>query len=471
MPATDTSAPVPSYQDYRKEVSTAADQEIAQGQQLVATEEKQGQQEIDLAQRFASSQQPFTQEPPTDQINKVMAGAPWLFALTAIGGALSKNNGLTMLQGLNGMSEGLIKGDQEALQNHYQAYQASFDKWKANTDQQYKIYQTLSAAYGNAGDGKLRALTAAMNITKDATSMKLQVDDPTKYWEMKAKIEEAHAKTMEAYAKIKEMGGGPGGPALPPGFKQEDIDYYARQSLAGDQTWRVGLSRSKSGAQIIRAVDARVPELARIIGITPEQASTTKDIRKSIDTALNDRQKFVAASSQFVANFQKQADLVEKYVDKGVGGSDPVLNRWIQAGRKAVKGDEDVTRLDTAIRGLAREHQRIVTGVTSNAQLHASAQATADDLLNRDMTSSQIRATMGVMREEANNALESGRNEVGELQSQLGTLGAGGKLDGSGAPIPAAPPVTRHAVAIGTSQSTGKTYIQYSDGTTEPIGP
>ena len=112
-------------------------------------------------------------------------------------------------------------------------------------------------------------------------------------------------------------------------------------------------------------------------------------------------------------------------MEKGAAGSTPVFNKWIQSGRKSIEGDPDVTAFDTAIRGLAREHQRIVTGVTSNAQLHASAQDTADDLLNKSMTKEQIKSNLKEMQEEAHNALDSGKDEVGLLETQIKSIGVG----------------------------------------------
>jgi len=153
-----------------------------------------------------------------------------------------------------------------------------------------------------------------------------------------------------------------------------------------------------------------------------ERASFKADV-----SSLNQRQKFVDAGNQFIKNMTKQADLVEKYMKAGTAGQSPALNRWVQGGRKAIEGDADVTALDTAIRGLAREHQRIVTGVTSNAQLHQAAQETADQLLNINQNEGQMRASMQVMREEAKNAVDSGKEEVSDIKARMTSKPKGGE--------------------------------------------
>ena len=238
------------------------------------------------------------------------------------------------------------------------------------------------------------------------------------------KEHERHDRAMEPIAQQRADASDPSKGAP---LDKETVDFYAKLVLSGDNSWMVGLARGKVGQKLIAAVKDRVPKLAAEQGMTPQDVSANKAIRESSSSALRDRTKYVAAGTQFVNNFNKQSDLVEKYLKPGIGGSIPVFNRWIQAGRKQVAGDADVSALDTAIRGLAREHQRIVTGVTSNAQLHASAQETADQLLNISQSEAQIRANLKEMREEATNALDSGKEEVGLLQTQIKAIGTAPK--------------------------------------------
>lgn len=397
-------------------------------------------------QESAATQQTMGQlqqlQPP-QQNHKILDTMPWLIGLVALGGKATGLHARTMLGATNGMVQGLLKGQKDAFDQASKQYEDSrqklLDTWKL----QMEYYNTLYRSYGDQANAKEQAIKVARDLAndqwnhayKEQLAQQKEGMDEFKAWYMQnslmEKIQSANHTQMiqDLRLKMDQLTG------TPSGFDQEKIDYYARQQLAGDTTWRSGLSRTKQGAQIIAAVDRRVPEIAKENNISPEQASTQKEYRSSLGKALNDRQKYVAAGQQFTANFQKQADLVEKYLNKGVGGSTPVFNRWIQAGRKQVEGDTEVNQLDTAIRGLAREHQRIVTGVTSNAQLHSSAQATADELLNKDMTAGQIKATLTVMREEANNAVTSGRDEVADLRKQLSTIGVGGK-DSSAATLP-----------------------------------
>jgi len=182
---------------FRSEVANVGAQREKAAQGLIGEANAAGQADIKRAQDFASTQQPFNQSAPSDQIGQVMAGAPWLFALAALGGKASKLHGLAMLQGLNGVSAGLIKGDEEALNQSWNRYNAAFDKWKANADQQQRIFSELEGAYGRASDGRLRALQAALSITDDNMKMKLQVDDPKRLFDMQEKVKEQDLRLQE----------------------------------------------------------------------------------------------------------------------------------------------------------------------------------------------------------------------------------------------------------------------------------
>lgn len=213
---------------------------------------------------------------------------------------------------------------------------------------------------------------------------------------------------------------------------QETVDYYAAQAIRGNNEWKKGMARDKVGRKIIALATQRVPTLADELGVTPGDVASVVSQRKALTSVLTQRENFTAAANKYIRMFEKQIGLVKTMKD-GLAGANPVINRWIQAGRRAVLGDPEVSALDAAIQGAAREHQRIVTGVTSNAQLHAQSAETADKLLNADMTPDQVEAVLKVMEEEAKFALKSGLEENENIQRRIRILG-GGKYGEFGKP-------------------------------------
>lgn len=267
---------------------------------------------------------------------------------------------------------------------------------------------------------ELEAKKKKMESSEDRLNRKLDLQFGPEGTERK-KVDAAVARS-KAYADHVRAADKEGTKVVPP----ETVDFYAKQSLAGDNSWQVGLARGQSGRALISAVKDRIPAMAGEMSMTPQDVSTNKATREATNKALTDRTKYVAAATQFISNFQKQADLVEKYLEPGLAGGVPAFNRWIQAGRTALAGDPDVTNLDTVLRGIAREHQRIVTGVASNAQLHVSSQEIADKQVNSLQSPEQVRGQLKVFREEAENALQSGEEMVSLLKETLRHIGEPG---------------------------------------------
>ena len=439
MPATDTASPSPAgpsqsqWQDYQKEVHQAAAAEEAQAQQIVSTADAAGQQQVDLAQQFASTQQPFNQPPPQDQIKQVMSGAPWLFAMTAMGGKLSGANGLAMLQGLNGMSDGLVKGDQQALDNSYKNYEASFDKWKANTDQQYRIYKELAEAYAGANDGKLRALMAAQKITGDVTQMKLSVDDPSTYWTMKAKIEEAHAKVIEARAKASESGSFGGkvaelmaalaekGVSLPAGLRSKQQQRALYEGL-------IARNPDKSVDEIADLVKAGKIEM----GAETKETQTAAAVAGRVSVAQNEIKEF--------------APLIRQASTAVPRGQFVPITKLMQMGDTQLS-DPNLKRLKIAVNSLLNAYDLLAARGGTDKDKRAAAHAL-------------------ITSADSPEALEAGLQQF-ELEAQAAGRAASEAMKPPGTG-PA--PERRIVVSVGTSQSTGKTYVKYSDGSVEQLG-
>lgn len=232
------------------------------------------------------------------------------------------------------------------------------------------------------------------------------------------------------FAKVPGVGGTGGGLSTTSFEKlsekdQRTVDFYAKQSLGGDNSWQVGLARGKVGQQLIQRVKDRIPELAEATGQTAQDVSGTKAEMKALDKTLTDRVKYSTAVEQLQGTLSKQAELVESLIGKGASASgSPVLNKWLQAGRKAT-GDPDVRALNAAIIGLSREHQRVLGGPLSNAQLHASSAETADKLINSADTPESMRALIKVMRTEAANGKKQADETVKEIKGRISGLGRG----------------------------------------------
>ena len=218
-----------------------------------------------------------------------------------------------------------------------------------------------------------------------------------------------------------------------PSTEQKRVDFYAGRAMNGDYSWRTGLSRNKGGANFIKAVDERVADLSTEQGITPGESAAAGAEAKGLTKVLADRQKYVANANQFSQTMNGQMDIVLKSLDAGSAGGIPLINKWKNATREQILGSPELTTFDNALSGLAREHARFVTGLTSNAQLTAAATSTGDRLLNRNMSPEQIKAAIKEMKDEQKAAVAAGKNEVSSLKQQISTVSQRAK--GSTAPL------------------------------------
>ncbi len=253
-------------------------------------------------------------------------------------------------------------------------------------------------------------------------------------------LQEKNIQSLVDYRGKKAGGGGMGGgvgatgvyDAMPEAEKKR-VDFYAGRAMNGDYSWRTGLSRNKGGANFIKAVDERVADLSTEQGITPGESAAAGAEAKGLAKVLADRQKYVANANQFSQTMNGQMDIVLKSLDAGSAGSIPLINKWKNATREQILGSPELTTFDNALTGLAREHARFVTGLTSNAQLTAAATSTGDRLLNRNMSPEQIKAAIKEMKDEQKAAVAAGKNEVNSLKQQISTVGQRAK--GSTAPL------------------------------------
>ena len=155
---------------------------------------------------------------------------------------------------------------------------------------------------------------------------------------------------------------------------------------------------------------------------------------KADSAALSQLKKTRANVGNFEGTATKESDLVLSLAPKGEAGKSPVINRWVQAGRRGVAGDPDVAAFDAAVTSFKNEYARIMSspggtgGVTSDA-----ARLEADALINDTQSPAQINAVIKTMRQGMKNRIDSIDQEIAETQDRIKNGAAGGT--GSGANV------------------------------------
>ena len=268
--------------------------------------------------------------------------------------------------------------------------------------------------------------------------------------------DKATATRVAALGTKAALGGGGGngsgsspalGGAEAPGVGKEAVDFWARAVIAGDRDWQVGLARSKSGSQMIEAVKRRVPELAKEMGLQPQDIGTVRAQKAALDKTLKELTVRSEAIELFASKVEKDMKTFDALLDKASVGAPTILSRPINILRREFSSPE-LAQLDLAAKQVATEYERLITGgALSIAQLHVGAQEDARKLINGDMTPKQARAVMETMHAEMKNAREAAHESRKRVSDQMRTLGTGAPDTGGAAPAAATKPAPP---AVGT---------------------
>ena len=147
---------------------------------------------------------------------------------------------------------------------------------------------------------------------------------------IEVKLKESQIKANEARAGLANAKAGGGGRpaaagagvksaalggAAAPADKDEAIDFWARAVIAGDKDWQVGIGRSKTGAQLIEAVKRRVPQLAKQMGLEPQDIGTTRAESAALGATMKDLTKRAEAVELFASKVDKDMKTFDNLLD------------------------------------------------------------------------------------------------------------------------------------------------------------
>lgn len=211
------------------------------------------------------------------------------------------------------------------------------------------------------------------------------------------------------------------------------VDYVAHQYMMTGTLPPLGMG--KAAASNRDKILNRAAEIETETGATGADAVTRHLAIKSSGAALTQNTKTLAAVSQFENTASKNADLMLSLALKGGSQTGaPVINRWLQAGRKQIAGDPDVSNFDIALGTFADEYAKIVSGATGAQGSTDASRREAYDRLSKYATQGQLQSGIATMKKEMANRIQA-------LQDQQSTLTETIR-NGGVAPKPAASPTS-----------------------------
>lgn len=195
------------------------------------------------------------------------------------------------------------------------------------------------------------------------------------------------------------------------------VNAAARYNMDGTLPPSVG--RGAQGAIEIKQILNEAAHQAAARGDTPEAQRIAQLANKAGAAALTvvTKQEGVvgAAEKNFTANANMVTQLAAKVDNTGV----PLLNKWINAGKRSVTGDPNISALDANIKATVNEYAKIVGGGTGGGATAQGEVAKIEGLLSAAQTPQQIEAVLNVMRQETANRMKSFKDQRDEITGRM----------------------------------------------------
>lgn len=205
---------------------------------------------------------------------------------------------------------------------------------------------------------------------------------------------------------------GMGGQTLSP----DALDQAAgRYMIDGTLPPNLGRGGVNTGAILSRAAI-----MAKEKGLTGEAARIGNLANKANSSALNDLSKRESQIGAFERTFVKNTDLVEELSKKVDRTGVPIVNKWINMGKRAITGDPDISAFDATVKGAVNEYTKIVSGSMGNVAMAEGEIKKIEGLLNAAQTPAQISEVIKYMKKETQNRMAGFKEQKAELMGNFG---------------------------------------------------
>lgn len=168
------------------------------------------------------------------------------------------------------------------------------------------------------------------------------------------------------------------------------------------------------------AILGRAAVLAKDKGLSSEAVRIENIANKANATALADLSKRESQVGAFEKTFVKNTALVEELSRKTDRTGVPLVNKWINAGKRALTGDPDLAAFDATIKGAVNEYTKIVSGSMGNVAMAEGEIKKIEGLLNAAQTPAQVTEVLNYMKKETQNRMAGFKDQKSELMGAFG---------------------------------------------------
>ena len=179
------------------------------------------------------------------------------------------------------------------------------------------------------------------------------------------------------------------------------------------------LGMGKAGANMRSQILNEAAVQAKGSGVSAEDqriAQIGNAVNKSSLAQLGKSEAMVGA---FEKNFNRNADLALKQSTVVDSTGIPIVNSWINAGKRSVTGDPKLSAYDTAIKATVNEYAKIISGSMGNTATALAEIKKVNELLAAAQTPAQVEAVIGMMKQETQNRMIGFKEQKAELISGM----------------------------------------------------
>ena len=190
-----------------------------------------------------------------------------------------------------------------------------------------------------------------------------------------------------------------------------------------DGTLPTNLGRGAQGAMNTVKILQSAADYNKELGNAPEASRIQQLANKANSGALNDLVKRESQVSAFEKTFVSNTQLVESLSDRSDRTGVPLVNRWLNAGKRSITGDTDLVAFDAALKGAVNEYTKIVSGSMGNAAMAESEVKKIESLLSAAQTPEQVKSVLNTMRTETQNRMKGFSDQKVELMNNFRAVG------------------------------------------------
>jgi hypothetical protein len=217
------------------------------------------------------------------------------------------------------------------------------------------------------------------------------------------------------------------------------------------------------GGALGRMTDAafRDYKVARMqqLGLSEADLHNTAATYKALNANLTKQTANSSAIEASVQTLENNIKIAQGLLDKGGSPTvSPVLNKWIQGGRKKIAGDPDVIALDGTLRLISSEAAAMMTRTTGTGGSGTSdaARREAAEILSGNYSKTALQGMFGVIQREGEGRVQSYRDQVSSTRDAISRL---------------APHVTATSPASASGQGGSPQHTPYTDVQLQAAAP